>query len=153
MRTASDLLRTPWLTSWSSKILLVLASRLPACHSLCQPGCNSTPIPLHLSSFCRPHNILSPPAFSFHSLLPHLENKGTITQNITSKTVGLGLQSVFKPVSKSTFSFSFIHDTMQEVKRQSVTNATSHNCYKARAAVAPPAVLTTVSEVSHQLIS
>ena len=38
MRTASDLLRTPWLTSWSSKILTVLAGRLPACHSLCQPG-------------------------------------------------------------------------------------------------------------------
>ena len=37
MRTASDLLRTPWLTSWSSKILTVLAGRLPACHSLCQP--------------------------------------------------------------------------------------------------------------------
>ena len=38
MRTASDLLRTPWLTSWSSKILTVLAGRLPACHSLCQPA-------------------------------------------------------------------------------------------------------------------
>ena len=37
MRTASDLLRTRWLTSWSSKILTVLAGRLPACHSLCQP--------------------------------------------------------------------------------------------------------------------
>ena len=37
MRAASDLLRIPWLTSRSSKILTVLAGRLPACHSLCQP--------------------------------------------------------------------------------------------------------------------
>ena len=40
MRTASDLLRIPWLTSRSSKILTVLAGRLPACHSLCQPDAN-----------------------------------------------------------------------------------------------------------------
>ena len=33
MRTASDLLRTPWLTSCSSKILTVLAGRLPADHN------------------------------------------------------------------------------------------------------------------------
>ena len=35
LRQASDLLGTAWLTSWSSQILSVLASSLPACLTLC----------------------------------------------------------------------------------------------------------------------
>ena len=53
MRTASDLLRKPWLTSWSSKILLVLASRLPACHSLCQPATETFGVLLLLQFFSK----------------------------------------------------------------------------------------------------
>ena len=39
LRRVSELLRTPWLTSWSSKVQLVLTSHLSASHNLCQPNC------------------------------------------------------------------------------------------------------------------
>ena len=52
MRTASDLLRIPWLTSRSSKILTVLAGRLPACHSLCQPATVCASLSVISVTFC-----------------------------------------------------------------------------------------------------